>query len=313
MVRSRLVLHVALRQEKVAKLPMIRNRLDPVEWLEQQVKADFSISPEIMRIYMVGEDTEALKILVDAVTDAYITEIVEKERNKRQNLIQTLRDLRDKYERNLENKRKVLKGMVINLGDKEALAAAHQKAIELRADLEKQILQNKKELRDLRIKLRIKLRIQQRHKGIPLGPAHLQVQGIGAQILPLAGVPLGTMTQQLTALAVMEADSFTLTTQKANIPPALLEEAIADLQDRIDFREQLQNALKDELEQMAKVIQEKNAGGFELKQLQDEIRRLEDVAQKAADRALALEVEKEAPGRTQKLQDAVVLRPQAGQ
>jgi hypothetical protein len=384
MVRSRLVLHVALREDKVAKLPLIRNRRDPVEWLEKQLKADFSISPEIMRIFMVGEDPDALKIIVQAVTEAYVHEIVEKENNKRRNRIEVLREIHNKFEANLQTRKKVLRELVINLGEKDAFAAQQKAVAKQRGELEKQILQIKKELRELRIKLRI----QQRRKGIPIGPVHLLVQSFGAQGLPPAGVPLGTLTQQLAALGVMEADVFTLATKKANIPPALLEQlaqqdpvivqlnkelaqlkkeiaegldvpekgerepkvqklrakvkqteeairkrrqelepklieaarlkvdlevqgAIAHLEDRIEFREQLQEALQDELEHMNKMIQDKNAGGFDLEQLKAEIKRHEAIAEKAANQEAALEVELQAPRRIQLLQEAVVLSAQA--
>jgi capsular exopolysaccharide synthesis family protein len=387
MVRSRLVLNIALREDQVAKLPIIKNRLEPVEWLEKQLKADFSISPEILRIYMMGEDTDTLKIIVQAVTETYVKEIADKEHNKRRDLIQTLKEIHADHERNLQSKRKILKGMVGGLGNADVLAKTQEKAVELRADLEKQLFQNGRKVREMRIELAY----QKRRQGIPIGPAHFLVQSFGAQGLPPAGVPLGTLTQQLAALGAMEAEVFTLPTKKGDIPPALLEQLvqqdpaivqwnkdlaelnkliaeiislhklgekapqvqrlreeaekkqqliaqrrkesvpnltelarlkvdmahqndIAKLEDKIGLHEEWQNALEDELKGMSKVIEEKNLGGFEQKLLQDEIKRMEDVAQKAADRALALEVESRAPSRTQLLQkEAVVVAAPPGQ
>ena len=74
-VKSRLVLNAALRDPKViaADLSVLRDR-DALAWLEQEIKVDFHSGPEILRVSMVGDQTEELVVLVNAVVDAYVRE-----------------------------------------------------------------------------------------------------------------------------------------------------------------------------------------------------------------------------------------------
>jgi hypothetical protein len=73
LVKSRLVLNAALREEEVRKLAVVREQPEPIEWLERQVQAEFT-SPDSMQIRITGKDPQAVKVLVDAVRDAYIRE-----------------------------------------------------------------------------------------------------------------------------------------------------------------------------------------------------------------------------------------------
>src|SRR5262249_45834538 len=54
MVRSRLVFMTALNDPQVADLPIVKEKPDPVTWLEGEIWADFEPGPEIMRIGMSG-------------------------------------------------------------------------------------------------------------------------------------------------------------------------------------------------------------------------------------------------------------------
>src|SRR5438105_5005997 len=62
LVKSRLVLTAALRRPKVAELSIVRQQVDPVDWLEDQVQADYSVAPEILRVSITGKQPEELAI-----------------------------------------------------------------------------------------------------------------------------------------------------------------------------------------------------------------------------------------------------------
>src|SRR4051812_17224324 len=47
MIKSRLVLSSALKQPEVGRLGIVQKWPEPIEWLEKEVQADFSIAPEI--------------------------------------------------------------------------------------------------------------------------------------------------------------------------------------------------------------------------------------------------------------------------
>ena len=124
-VKSRMVLNAALNNQKVQKadLSVLRDR-DPISWLEQELKVDFPYGPEILRVSIIGDETEELIILVDAVVDAYLKDFLGD---------QTL-SLKDRIER----QEKVLAGHQkrADLLAKEkrtlakAIGAGHDKAIE---------------------------------------------------------------------------------------------------------------------------------------------------------------------------------------
>lgn len=102
LARSRLVLVSALRDPKVANLSTIVNRVEPVEWLETLLKVDFNTAPDIMTISMGGAKPEELAVLVNAVTDAYLREIVDKQKTLRVQRQNALEELIRRYDNDLK-------------------------------------------------------------------------------------------------------------------------------------------------------------------------------------------------------------------
>ena len=120
LLRSRLVLNSALRNPKVASLQMIRDKLDPIAWLEKEIQADFSVAPEILRIALAGEEPKDLVPIVDAVRDAYVKDIVYKEHNQRSNRLSKLKLLSHEYGEQVRKKKEIYDEMSKGLGSKES-------------------------------------------------------------------------------------------------------------------------------------------------------------------------------------------------
>jgi polysaccharide biosynthesis transport protein len=120
LVKSRFVLNAALRNPKVAALPVIQEKLDPVAWLEKEIQVDFGVAPEILRIALTGEDPEELKKIVDAVRMSYFTDIVSREKIDASKRLSKLQALFKDYDSGLQIKRNALKAVANNLGSKEA-------------------------------------------------------------------------------------------------------------------------------------------------------------------------------------------------
>ena len=93
LVRSRPVLHSALNRPKVADLAAVRGSADPVGWLERDLKADFSVAPEILRITLAGPDPRELVVLLDAIRESYLQEGVNKEVTDKRAALERLRGL----------------------------------------------------------------------------------------------------------------------------------------------------------------------------------------------------------------------------
>ncbi len=102
LVKSRLVLNAALRNPKAAALPLLRDLPEPLDWLEDHLRVDFQPAPSLMRIGLSGKDAEQMCVLVDAITKAYLDEIVEKEANRRRERLEQLRQIAKRFEAKLK-------------------------------------------------------------------------------------------------------------------------------------------------------------------------------------------------------------------
>jgi capsular exopolysaccharide synthesis family protein len=157
LIKSRLVLLRALRDPKVAALPTVLAQADPVAWLEDKVQADFSIAPENLRITITGPEGGDLKILVAAVRDAYLAEIVNRERNARLKRLDKLKKLYAEYDRLLQEKRDTLKNMAKGLGsaDRKLLVTRQELALKHIHQLQGDLLKLQSELRSCQLELAV--------------------------------------------------------------------------------------------------------------------------------------------------------------
>src|SRR5262245_38653043 len=98
MVKSRKVINSILKESEVARLPVLQGSRAPEEWIERHLQVDFSIAPEIMSISMVGERPQELKVIVDAIRDVYLRDIVGEEKQRRNRRLNALKELWKEYE-----------------------------------------------------------------------------------------------------------------------------------------------------------------------------------------------------------------------
>ena len=83
LLKSRTVLTAALSEEGISKLPTIRDEPDQLSWLSENLEAQFVDDSEVMEISLSGDHPEDLKRLVNAVTRAFMDEIVNRESRQR--------------------------------------------------------------------------------------------------------------------------------------------------------------------------------------------------------------------------------------
>ncbi len=123
LLRSRFVIHTALRQHEVAELPLIERHDDPVSWLADELRVDFPGNAEIMRVSLRGDHPQQLAAMVDAVVEAYMREVVEAERNRRRERLADLDRIHAETETEFRTRQSDLKSLAEQLGtgDPEAL------------------------------------------------------------------------------------------------------------------------------------------------------------------------------------------------
>src|SRR5262249_38873562 len=83
-LRQHFVLQAALRDPAISSLGALAGKDDPVQWLTDELDVSFPQNSEVLSISLSGkQDPEDLRTLVDAVTGAYLKEVVFKDQQRR--------------------------------------------------------------------------------------------------------------------------------------------------------------------------------------------------------------------------------------
>ena len=154
LAKSRKVLTAALRHPEVAGLRSIPIEGDGASWLDRELKVDFPGGAEIMTVTMTGADAKDATILVNAVCDAYLKQIVEEERRDRVTRYDGLKTLFNKFQDELREKRKTYRVSVEDIGvtDKLSVAARQQTATRNLGQLQVELSQLQAEIRQMQRK-----------------------------------------------------------------------------------------------------------------------------------------------------------------
>ena len=123
LLKSHFVLTAALRKPDVAKLASVRSEVDPVRWLDGIIKVEFPDDAEIMSVSCTRKDPHEAKILVKAVVDAYITEIVNAEMDRQRRRCSDLEKIVGEKELQLRRKLETLNQLSKMLASDDAKAA----------------------------------------------------------------------------------------------------------------------------------------------------------------------------------------------
>jgi succinoglycan biosynthesis transport protein ExoP len=131
LIRDRLVLSKALNKPAVAQLPIVKEQIDEVSWLQKEITVSFPADAEILHISMRGPDPEATKELVNAVCNAYLEQVVFKERFERKARLEALEQLEHDAEEKVLDQRSKLKDLTETFGTGDAHAATLKQQIAL--------------------------------------------------------------------------------------------------------------------------------------------------------------------------------------
>ncbi|MFO0951496.1 MAG: division plane positioning ATPase MipZ [Isosphaeraceae bacterium] len=156
LVRSRLVLTSALARPGVADLPTVRAQPDPVEWLADELNAEFT-GGELLQLSLTGDRPTDLAALVNAVAESYLEEIVTKDHTERLASLGQLKDLLDQYNARLTRRRAELREMAEAVGsdDRQTLALKQQMAVQQLGDEKRELTQVETELKRSRAELKV--------------------------------------------------------------------------------------------------------------------------------------------------------------
>jgi capsular exopolysaccharide synthesis family protein len=157
LLKSRMVLNRAMRNPKVRQLKTLGEQADPLEWLEKEIKVDYSVGPEFLRVSLSGNEPQDLEILVNEIIDSYLQDVVSDESRGRRRHLEQLQELAAKYDDIMRDKRQTLRNLAKGIGSGEAktLAVKHRIALEQQALVQKEILQLDSDLRKLQAEAEI--------------------------------------------------------------------------------------------------------------------------------------------------------------
>jgi capsular exopolysaccharide synthesis family protein len=103
----------------IAKLPLLEDENDKVDWLMRKLSVSFPRKDEIMKVSVTTKNPVHSAAIVTAVTEANLTEVVETERKERDKRISELRGIQIAKAQEVKDALNDLRKMARNLGTSE--------------------------------------------------------------------------------------------------------------------------------------------------------------------------------------------------
>ena len=129
LIKSPFVLTSALRRPGISGLATLSDETDPVGYLMRHVQVSAPMESEVVQVRMRGENAKEVTQIVNAVTQAYITDVVNKEKSER---LQRRDTLERKYKENMAEVRASLdtyNNLAKSLGTADSAEVATQRSL----------------------------------------------------------------------------------------------------------------------------------------------------------------------------------------
>lgn len=129
LIKSPLVLMAALRRPGIDSLATLKGEEDKVGWLMRNVQVSAPMESEVLQVRLRGEDAREITQIVNAVTNSYLSDVVNKEKAERLRRRDTLEK---KYKENMAEVRSrldVYHNLAKSLGTTDSAEVATQRAL----------------------------------------------------------------------------------------------------------------------------------------------------------------------------------------
>jgi capsular exopolysaccharide synthesis family protein len=334
LVKLPVVLNKALSEPKVANLSVLSDKPEPLDWLAYELKVDFSIGPGILRVAMDGDKPEELAVIVSAVADAYLKEIVNKERDDRLRRLDQVKKIQADKAEKLRTQRKEMRALADQLGsgDSQVIPLTHMFALQQLDTAKRELLLCRAEQKRIKAELEARKKSGLDKSSPPTTLPAEEVEAFADKDQPILEQQKKITLNEVKVTKVKES------TRAAAEAKHQIEEArkriearkkemadhwLKQWQARVrQQREMTSNQLVEKLgmlellekDQTADVnrlmteCKDINKGSLEFQALKDEIAQGDAMLKRISDEAAALEVEVQAPARVRPLQDANINR-----
>jgi capsular exopolysaccharide synthesis family protein len=127
-LQSRFVLERALNRDEVKKLNLDYRYPSPVLWLEQELKVETQPDSEYIKLMLSCDDPDEARVILNAITEAYKKEVVDREESGRVENVGRLSKIYDSASQTLKQKRDELIRMMkqIQSPDLETFKIKHE-------------------------------------------------------------------------------------------------------------------------------------------------------------------------------------------
>jgi capsular exopolysaccharide synthesis family protein len=109
LIKSEFVIRAALRDSKIGNTETLKKQEDPIRYLEEQLLIEFSENSEIMKVTLTGDNPREIADIVNAVTAAYMKEVVHKDQTDRKAAAEELEHIRKSWEEGWKNTQQLVK------------------------------------------------------------------------------------------------------------------------------------------------------------------------------------------------------------
>jgi hypothetical protein len=328
LLRSRLVLTAALREPVIAKMPLVQQLPDSTEWLAKHLRAEFLNGTGVLRVSVGAGTPREQAALANAVANAYLREIVNKENGARLARLERLKKLHADYDGMLRSKRETLRRLISSLGSRDAKLQKlkQQLALTQLNALQTELIQVRSQLR--RSQLERKL-LEEENTAPPeaavqeLIEKDAQVARLHSEVRDLKET-LDSVKKRSSnpeqepvykrTLDQLKASLKALAARRERLRPAAVSQARAQtsgasrLKRQTALLQELERVLTEDVDRRSKELTAVQNGvidpDMDLKRLRDEIARAAEVARAMGMQIQRLSLEIEAPPRVRLLEEA---------
>lgn len=293
LLRSRFVLNAALRRPDAIRTSIAQDEtIDPVEYLQEYLSVYFPGDAEIMQVSLRDYDKNEVNTLVSAVVQAYMDEIVDRERDARRRRLSELDFVCNEKENELRSKRVDIKRMATQLGtgDTEALTLKQQIALETFSQFRQELTRVNFQLMQAEGALKTQRQVMDNAEAMEVSEFELELAAqedtVGQQLLMV----LAAMRQRMAfdAASATEAGISTSSDRRGRDLMAITQQYEArkeELRDNLRIRKhvELDTAIK-ELEAQVAILREQS------KQIAADVETLREDAEKIGESSVDLEL-----------------------
>jgi hypothetical protein len=327
LLKSRFVLTAALAAPEVAKLPAVKQQADPVVWLQSRLTVHADKRAGLLHVSVTGGTPAEQALLVNAVVQAYLNEVVNRTHKNQDARLKALQTLYDKSADALREKRAALRQMAeaLGTGDDKTAALKQQLAMQALLAIQTELLKVQNQRRQLTLE-ESALRARGQVKGD--APVTAEMLEDALQRDP-AATKLATEINQLeTAVAAfkriaampekepgyrklisrLEATRKELLARRAELTPVLTKQLrqrfrtefatqLEAMQERIELLGKLETGLKDDLLAHTNAVHDLNKAAANLEWMRSDVEQVAEMARKLGARVQQLRLEMDVPPR----------------